>query len=66
MTELDDLKRKLKARRGKPGYGVNVAEIERRIAEIAELAFTTQQQMIDASPEVAAKMAAGPFGGDNG
>jgi len=34
MAEIDDLKRKLAARKGKPGYKENAAEIEARIAEL--------------------------------
>jgi len=34
MTELQELKAKLKAREGKPGFADNVAEIKARIAEL--------------------------------
>jgi hypothetical protein len=34
MAEIDDLKRKLAARKGKPGYEENAREIEARIAEL--------------------------------
>lgn len=34
MAEIDDLKRKLAARKGKPNYAENVRDIEARIAEI--------------------------------
>jgi hypothetical protein len=34
MAELDDLRRKLAARKGKPGYEENLREIEARIAEL--------------------------------
>lgn len=32
--QLDDLRRKLEARRGRPGLAANVAEIEERIAAL--------------------------------
>jgi hypothetical protein len=31
MSELDDLRAKLKKRQGRPGFKANVAELERRI-----------------------------------
>lgn len=34
MSELEELKRKLKAREGKAGYAENVREIKERIAEL--------------------------------
>ena len=34
MTELEQLKAKLAARRGKTGFGANLKAIEQRIAEI--------------------------------
>jgi exonuclease VII small subunit len=34
VSELDDLRRKLKARKGRPGFKANVAELEARIAEL--------------------------------
>jgi len=34
MTELESLKAKLAARKGRPGYEGNVREIEKRIAEL--------------------------------
>lgn len=35
MTEeLADLKRKLAARKGRPGFGSNIAALEQRIAEL--------------------------------
>lgn len=34
MTELEDLKRKLAAREGKPGYRANVEALKQRIAEL--------------------------------
>ena len=34
MSELEDLKAKLKARRDRPGFGANVELIEARIAEL--------------------------------
>lgn len=34
MPEIDDLKRKLAARKGRPGYDENVREIEARVAEL--------------------------------
>jgi hypothetical protein len=34
MTELEQLKAKLRARERKPGFAVNVEEIQRRIAEL--------------------------------
>ncbi len=34
MTELEDLKAKLKMRDGKPGFADNVAAIKARIAEL--------------------------------
>jgi hypothetical protein len=34
MAEIDDLKRKLAARKNKPGYAESNKEIERRIAEL--------------------------------
>jgi hypothetical protein len=36
MTELETLKEKLKARKGKPGFAQNVREIEERIAELEQ------------------------------
>ncbi len=36
MTELEDLKAKLKAREGKPGFAENVEEIKRRIEELEQ------------------------------
>jgi len=34
MAEIDDLKRKLAARKGRPGWEENVREIEARIVEL--------------------------------
>ena len=34
MTELEDLKRKLAAREGKPGYRANAEALKQRIAEL--------------------------------
>lgn len=34
MNELDDLKAKLRAREGQPGYAANVEELKRRITEL--------------------------------
>ena len=34
MTGLEDLKRKLAAREGKPGYRANVEALKQRIAEL--------------------------------
>lgn len=40
MTEIDELKVKLAARKGKGGYAQNVREIEARIAYLESLTFT--------------------------
>lgn len=37
MDELETLRRKLAARKGKPGFTANVEAIERRIAELEAL-----------------------------
>lgn len=34
MADLEDLKRKLAAREGKPGYRANVEALKQRIAEL--------------------------------
>jgi len=45
MSTLDDLRAKLKARKGRAGYASNVALIERRIAELeAEEAQEAEEQ----------------------
>lgn len=33
-AQLDSLRRKLEARRNQPGFAVNVAELEQRIAQV--------------------------------
>ena len=40
MTELDDLRVKLSARKGKPGFTVNAMMLEARIAVLEGNAFT--------------------------
>lgn len=37
MVELDDLRAKLRARRGRTGFAQNVAEIEARVAVLEEI-----------------------------
>ena len=43
MPEIDDLKRKLDARKDRPGYDENVREIEARIAELEEVPAPSQK-----------------------